>query len=71
MRGLHHRDPGVVGAIMASDQVRAELIADGVHVHDFHATIMHLLGLDSHRLEIPGRQRLAIDHGTPIRAIMA
>ncbi|HLZ07611.1 MAG TPA: N-acetylglucosamine-6-phosphate deacetylase [Chloroflexota bacterium] len=32
MRGLHHRDPGVVGAIMVSDQVTAELIADGVHV---------------------------------------
>ncbi len=32
MRGLHHRDPGVVGAIMESDQVTAELIADGIHV---------------------------------------
>ena len=38
---------------------------------DIHATILRLLGLDSHRLDIPGRQRLAIDHGTPIRAIMA
>jgi N-acetylglucosamine-6-phosphate deacetylase len=33
MRGLHHRDPGVVGAMLASNDVRAELIADGVHVH--------------------------------------
>ncbi len=33
MRGLHHRDPGVVGAVLASDAVRAELIADGIHVH--------------------------------------
>jgi N-acetylglucosamine-6-phosphate deacetylase len=32
MRGLHHRDPGVVGAIMDSDRVTAELIADGIHV---------------------------------------
>lgn len=32
MRPLHHRDPGVVGAVMASDQIRGELIADGVHV---------------------------------------
>ena len=33
MRGLHHRDPGVVGAILTCDQIFAELIADGVHVH--------------------------------------
>lgn len=32
-RGFHHRDPGVFGAIMASDYVTAELIADTVHVH--------------------------------------
>jgi hypothetical protein len=30
-----------------------------------------LLGLDSRRLEIPGRKRLEIDHGRPIREIMA
>ncbi|MCI0464452.1 MAG: DUF1501 domain-containing protein, partial [Gemmataceae bacterium] len=40
-------------------------------VTDIHATILQLLGLDSRRLEIPGRQRLAIDHGVPIREIMA
>lgn len=32
MRGLQHRAPGVVGAILDSDRVRCELIADGVHV---------------------------------------
>jgi N-acetylglucosamine-6-phosphate deacetylase len=32
MRGLNHRDPGVVGAIMDSERVTAELIADGIHV---------------------------------------
>jgi len=30
---LHHRKPGVVGAVLSSDKVSAELIADGVHVH--------------------------------------
>jgi len=30
---LHHRRPGVVGAVLASDEVTAELIADTVHVH--------------------------------------
>jgi N-acetylglucosamine-6-phosphate deacetylase len=33
MRGFHQRDPGVVGAVLVSDAVRAELIADGIHVH--------------------------------------
>jgi N-acetylglucosamine-6-phosphate deacetylase len=31
--GFHHREPGAFGAIMASDQVTAELIADTIHSH--------------------------------------
>ncbi|MBN2556469.1 MAG: N-acetylglucosamine-6-phosphate deacetylase [Anaerolineales bacterium] len=31
--GLHHREPGVVGAVLHSKDCFAELIADGVHVH--------------------------------------
>src|SRR5437879_2866291 len=34
----------------ASDEMGAEVAADGVHVHDFHATILHLLGFDHKRL---------------------
>lgn len=33
MRGLHHREPGVVGAALLSDSVAAEIIADGEHLH--------------------------------------
>jgi N-acetylglucosamine-6-phosphate deacetylase len=33
MKGFHHREPGVFGAIMTSRAVTAELIADTVHVH--------------------------------------
>ncbi|WP_022879968.1 N-acetylglucosamine-6-phosphate deacetylase [Microbacterium sp. B19] len=33
MPGLHHRDPGPVGAALERDEVVLELIADGVHVH--------------------------------------
>jgi hypothetical protein len=40
-------------------------------VTDIHATILKQLGLDSRALEIPGRKRLDIDHGTPIDAIIA
>jgi len=32
-RGFGQREPGVFGAILTSDSVTAELIADGVHVH--------------------------------------
>jgi N-acetylglucosamine-6-phosphate deacetylase len=32
MRPLHHRDPGVVGAVLDSPEVSCELICDGVHV---------------------------------------
>ena len=33
MRGLHHRDPGVVGGAWAEGTVSLELIADGRHLH--------------------------------------
>jgi N-acetylglucosamine-6-phosphate deacetylase len=31
--GFHHRKPGIVGAVLTSENVTAELIADLVHVH--------------------------------------
>jgi N-acetylglucosamine-6-phosphate deacetylase len=33
MPALHHRAPGLVGAVLEADEVAAELICDGVHVH--------------------------------------
>ncbi|MFN7915782.1 MAG: N-acetylglucosamine-6-phosphate deacetylase [Vicinamibacterales bacterium] len=33
MPPLHHRDPGLAGAVLQSPDVVAELICDGVHVH--------------------------------------
>ncbi|TMW70942.1 N-acetylglucosamine-6-phosphate deacetylase [Alteribacter natronophilus] len=32
MRGIHHRDPGVAGAVFLHDELKAELITDGIHV---------------------------------------
>jgi len=32
MKGLHHREPGVVGAALLLDELYAELIVDGIHV---------------------------------------
>lgn len=34
MRGIHHREIGTLGAVMLSDEVYCELIADLVHVSD-------------------------------------
>jgi N-acetylglucosamine-6-phosphate deacetylase len=33
MPGIHHRNPGVIGAACEQPSVRAELICDGLHVH--------------------------------------
>jgi N-acetylglucosamine-6-phosphate deacetylase len=33
MPALHHRAPGLVGAVLQTDEVAAELICDGIHVH--------------------------------------
>jgi N-acetylglucosamine-6-phosphate deacetylase len=32
MRGMHHRDPGVAGAALLFEQLKIEMIADGIHV---------------------------------------
>jgi len=33
MRGLNHREPGVVGAALFSPELIVEMIADGIHLH--------------------------------------
>jgi len=33
MPPIHHRAPGLAGAVLQSDEVAAEIICDGVHVH--------------------------------------
>jgi len=47
MRPFHHREPGVVGAVMYFNEIVAELIADGVHVHPTAmAILLRLKGLE-------------------------
>ena len=55
----------------ATDEIGFHAVEDRHYVTDIHATILHQLGLDSRRLEIPGRKRLDIDHGKPIHEIIA
>lgn len=55
----------------ATDELGFHAVQDRHYVTDIHATVLHQLGLDSRELEIPGRKRLEIDHGSPIREIIA
>jgi hypothetical protein len=55
----------------ATDEIGFHAVEDRHYVTDVHATILKQLGLDSRKLEIPGRKRLDIDHGKPIDAIIA
>lgn len=41
MRGLHHRDPGVVGAGLLHPHCFVEMIADGHHVHPAAIDVAH------------------------------
>ena len=57
-----------------SDAVGLRAEVDRVHVHDLHATILHLLGLDHTRLTFPhnGREeRLTDTAGTVVRSILS
>jgi hypothetical protein len=55
----------------ATDELGFHAVEHRHYVTDIHATVMQLMGLDSYRLEIPGRKRLEIDHGEAIREIIA
>ena len=54
----------------ATDELGFHALEPGHYVTDLHATVLHLLGLDGRRLEVPGRKRLEIDHGKVIREIL-
>lgn len=64
---------GIKGGIAhgVTDEIGFHAVENRHYVTDIHATIMQQLGLDSRRLEIPGRKRLDIDHGKPIHEIIA
>jgi hypothetical protein len=54
-----------------TDEIGFHAVENRHYVTDIHATILHQLGLDSRKLEVPGRKRLDIDHGKPIKEIIA
>jgi hypothetical protein len=64
---------GLKGGIAhgTTDEIGFHAVEHRHYVTDIHATILHQLGLDSRKLEIPGRKRLDVDHGKPIQEIIA
>ncbi len=67
---------GVKGGMVhgASDEVGFDVAEDLVTVHDFQATILHLLGIDHEQLTYPhgGRNfRLTDVHGNVVKSILA
>lgn len=64
--------PGVVYG--ETDELGYNIARDGVHVHDFHATLLHLLGIDHERLtyKFQGRRyRLTDVHGKVVKGLLA
>ncbi len=55
----------------ATDELGYNTVGDGHYVTDLHATVLHLLGLDNTKLEVPGRKRLDIDRGSVVTDILS
>ena len=55
---------GIKGGIVhgCTDEIGFHAEENRHYVTDVHATLLHLMGLDPGRLDVPGRKRLAIDH---------
>jgi hypothetical protein len=55
----------------ATDELGFHALEPGHYVTDMHATLLHLLGLEPEKLDVPGRKRLDIDRGQVIHDILA
>ncbi len=42
MTGLHHREPGTLGAVLTLPEINAELIADNIHIHPAVIDLVYL-----------------------------
>ena len=67
---------GIKGGITLgqTDEFGYNVVEDPVHVHDLHATILHLLGLDHTKLtyQFQGREfRLTDVHGKVVEKLLA
>src|SRR6202011_4086297 len=64
---------GIKGGVAhgATDELGFHAAENRHYITDLHATVLHQMGLDPRRLDIPGRKRLEIDYGRVIREIIA
>ena len=67
---------GVKGGVSygSTDELGYNVESNPVHVHDFHATMLHLLGIDHERLvfRYQGRRfRLTDVHGKIVKGLLA
>lgn len=64
---------GIQGGIAhgATDEIGFHAAEHPHYVTDIHATLLHQLGLDHRRLEVPGHKRLEQEFGEVIREVLA
>ena len=64
---------GIQGGVAhgATDELGFHAVEHRHYVTDLHATVLHQLGLDPKRIEVPGHKRLDIDFGHPITQIIS
>ncbi len=55
----------------STDEIGFHAVENRHYVTDVHATVLHQLGLDPRRLEVPAQKRLEIDFGKPIHEIIS
>ncbi len=77
MNALHHREPGIVGAVLENDGVSCDIIADLVHVHPSFFKLLYRLkkeqlllitdamraGCLSHGISEIGGQKVIVENG--------
>ena len=55
----------------ATDELGYHAVENRHYVTDLHATVLHQLGLDPRKLDVPGQKRIELDYGKPIHEIIA
>ena len=55
----------------ATDEIGFHAIENRHYVTDIHATVLHQLGINPRQLDVPGRKRIEVDYGKPIKEIIA
>ena len=64
---------GIKGGVVegATDEIGFHAVENRHYVTDIHATVLHQLGIDARKLEVPGHKRIDLDYGEPIHRIIA